>query len=69
VNTPIGTFSKIEEAANGFYVEGKILATIDCGLEIYELLKAEAIEGLSIGFEVEDRFFDGEYWYISKLKL
>ncbi len=69
MSTPIGVFSKIEETVNGLYVEGKILTSIERGREVYELLKAGAIDGLSIGFEIEEQFFDGEYRYINKLKL
>ncbi|MCE2992088.1 MAG: HK97 family phage prohead protease [Candidatus Jidaibacter sp.] len=67
--SPIGVFTKIEETVNGLYVEGRILTSIERGREVHELLKAGAIDGLSIGFQIEDQFFDGEYRYITKLKL
>jgi hypothetical protein len=67
--SPIGVFTKIEETASGLYVEAKILTTIEKGREACELLKVRAIDGLSIGFELEEYFLSGPLRCITKLKL
>jgi HK97 family phage prohead protease len=55
---PIGTWTKMEETSHGLYVEGKILTHIQKGNEVYQLLKSGAIEGLSIGYRVNESTFD-----------
>jgi len=47
---PIGTWSNIEEDERGLAVEGRLITTTTRGREAYELLKGEAVSGLSIGF-------------------
>ncbi len=66
---PIGVLNKIEETSLGLYIEAKILTTIEKGREAYELLKANIIDGLSIGFETLSYRVVGEYRHITKLKL
>jgi HK97 family phage prohead protease len=46
----IGLWHKIKEDAQGLYVEGFLLLDVARALEIYTLLKAGALDGLSIGF-------------------
>lgn len=55
---PIGTWTKMEETAHGLYVEGKILLDIQRGQEVHSLLKSGAIEGLSIGYRVQESDYD-----------
>ncbi|MCV6576275.1 MAG: HK97 family phage prohead protease [Cohaesibacter sp.] len=48
---PIGVFDKIEEDGKGLYVEGRLLIdVIDKAKEVYGLLTAKALDGLSIGY-------------------
>ena len=47
---PIGILETLFEDARGLYVEGRLLLSIQRGLEAYNLLKAGAISGLSIGY-------------------
>lgn len=51
-SAPIGLWTFMEEDARGLYVEGKILMELRQGREAYTLLKAKAIDGLSIGYSV-----------------
>jgi HK97 family phage prohead protease len=46
---PIGKWSAMEEDDYGLRVEGELLDTVD-GLDTYKVLKAGAVNGLSIGF-------------------
>lgn len=48
---PIGVWTKIAEDEKGLYMEGRLLAgKVARASEAYELLKAGAINGLSIGY-------------------
>lgn len=47
---PIGKYTEIKEDSKGLYVKGKLSLGVQQGREAYELLKDDAISGLSIGF-------------------
>lgn len=49
-HSPIGTWTKLAEDERGLRVEGKLVTSIAKGAEALALLKAGAINGLSIGF-------------------
>lgn len=46
----VGVWSTLEEDQKGLRVAGKILTSVKAGAEAYELIKAGAIDGLSIGY-------------------
>lgn len=46
----IGVWDRIEEDGKGLRVAGRLLTTVAAGREAYELAKAGAIDGLSIGY-------------------
>jgi hypothetical protein len=46
----VGVWNTMEEDAKGLRVAGKMLTTVRAGAEAYELVKAGAIDGLSIGY-------------------
>jgi HK97 family phage prohead protease len=46
----IGVWDEMEEDAKGLRVKGRLLTTVRKGAEAYELAKAGAIDGLSIGY-------------------
>lgn len=46
----VGVWNSLEEDAKGLRVSGKMLTTVKAGAEAYELVKAGAIDGLSIGY-------------------
>lgn len=47
---PIGVWEQIQEDARGLFVRGRILSDVARGREVLSLLRARAIDGLSIGF-------------------
>jgi HK97 family phage prohead protease len=58
---PIGAFDAVKEDDTGLYVEGRLALKTRQGGEAYELLKMEAINGLSIGYwPVEWKWDDKE---------
>lgn len=66
---PIGTLNLIEEKKEGLYVEGKILTSTVSGKDAYVMLQEGVIDGLSIGFEVNEYFIEDSIRYITKAKL
>jgi HK97 family phage prohead protease len=49
-NEPIGVWTSIEEDSRGLHVVGKLTRSVERGREVHELMRAGAIDGLSIGF-------------------
>lgn len=49
---PIGLWEKIEETDKGLEVEGKLLLDVPRGTQAHVLMKARAIDSLSIGFRI-----------------
>ncbi len=49
-NEPIGVWEHIAEDARGLFVRGRLLGDVARGREVLSLLRAGAIDGLSIGF-------------------
>lgn len=47
---PIGVWDQVFEDKNGLYVSGRILDDVQAGREALALLRAGAIDGLSIGY-------------------
>ena len=50
---PIGTWSELREDANGLFVKGQIVTDTARGREVLNLMRAGAIDGLSIGFRTQ----------------
>ena len=72
--TPIGVWDEVREDAQGLFVKGRLLPETQKGAEALALIKAGAIEGLSIGYRttkaVRDkdgrrRLEDVELWEVS----
>ena len=69
----IGVWTEMSEDEIGLRVKGKLLTTIQAGKEAYELVKADALDGLSIGFRtIKDSVSKGvrmiekaELWEVS----
>ena len=57
---PIGSWTDAKEDDYGLWVQGRILKTVPQGLTAFNLLKEEAISGLSIGYRVEDYEYDND---------
>jgi HK97 family phage prohead protease len=51
-NQPIGVWLKLHEDARGLYVRGRLMLEIAKAREVLSLIRAGAIDGLSIGFRV-----------------
>jgi HK97 family phage prohead protease len=49
-NQPIGVWQTIREDAHGLYVTGRLLPDVVKGREVLAMLRAGALDGLSIGF-------------------
>lgn len=49
-NDVIGVWDELEEDGKGLRIRGRILTTVSKGAEAYELVKAGALDGLSIGY-------------------
>ena len=47
---PIGIWDEVREDAKGLWVKGRVLDTVEKGREAMALIKAGAIDGLSIGY-------------------
>jgi uncharacterized protein len=53
---PIGVWLEVREDAHGLFARGRILPEVERGREVLALMRAGAIDGLSIGFRtVEGR--------------
>ena len=50
VQQPIGTIRRLSEDPFGLYIEAQLLLNVTRGAEAHALLKAGAVQGLSIGF-------------------
>ena len=58
---PIGPFTSMAEDGKGLYVEGQLLIKdVKKAREAYALLKAGAIRGMSIGYNVVDEEYDAK---------
>ena len=55
VKQPIGVFDMIKEDENGLYVKGRLAMQTQKGKETYELMKMGAIDGLSVGYRVDQK--------------
>lgn len=56
---PIGTWDEYAEDERGLYMKGRIAIKSTKGRDAYELVKAGAIDGLSIGYVTKDYEMEG----------
>jgi hypothetical protein len=66
---PIGVWTEMVEDAKGLRVKGQLLLTTAKGREVYELLKAKAINGMSIGFVAKSWSYDQELRILTAIDL
>jgi HK97 family phage prohead protease len=52
---PIGVFDMIKEDENGLFVKGRLAMQTQKGKEVFELMKMGAIDGLSVGYRVDQK--------------
>lgn len=55
---PIGVYEEVREDSVGLHLKGKLALKTARGAEAYELLKMDALSGLSIGFVTREDTFD-----------
>jgi uncharacterized protein len=67
--SPIGKVLELKETVKGLFMRGQLVPGIAKAEEVLAMLKEGVINGLSIGFEVEDYFFKGETRYVKRAKL
>ena len=58
-DTPVGTWTGMEEDSKGLYLEGKF-ANTPKGNELYELYKDGALDSFSIGYRVNDEKWNSQ---------
>lgn len=66
---PIGVWDEMREDENGLMMRGRISRKASKGAEIAELVEMGAIEGLSIGYRVEDYSMKDNNRILTKLEL
>lgn len=66
---PIGVWLEMVEDEKGLRVRGQLLLTTVRGREAYELLKAGAMNGLSIGFMAKSWSYEGELRILTAIDL
>src|SRR5262245_34040343 len=49
-NQPIGVWTKLSEDARGLYAHGRLMPEVAKAREVHALMRAGALDGLSIGF-------------------
>lgn len=59
MKNPVGTWDEYFEDDKGLYVKGSIAIKSTRGRDAYELVKADAIDGLSIGYVTKDYEMEG----------
>lgn len=68
-STPIGVWESVSEDTRGLYVKGRILAGVQKGSDALELMRAGAIDSLSIGYQTVEAVKDGNKRRLTELKL
>lgn len=59
-NQPIGVWDELREDDHGLWVKGRLLESVDKGREAAALVKAGALDGLSIGYRTVRAAKDGK---------
>lgn len=66
---PIGWFSSLEEDSKGLAVTGQFALGVNRAREVYELVKANVVNGLSIGYSTVVQEFTESVRLLKELKL
>ena len=66
---PIGVWDEVREDARGLFVKGRILLDVEKGKEAVALIKAGAIDGLSIGYRTLDAEYRDSIRYVKEVEL
>lgn len=66
---PIGVWDDLAEDAKGLWGKGRLIMEVQRAKEVYALLRAKAVRGLSIGYRELDTDKDGVVRVLKKLDL
>ncbi|MDR0624885.1 MAG: HK97 family phage prohead protease [Holosporales bacterium] len=66
---PIGVWEEIREDDYGLFVRGRLLLDVQKGSDAHALLKAKAVEGLSIGFQTKRAHKDNGLLVLDEVDL
>lgn len=66
---PIGAWEEVKEDDKGLFMRGKIAMKATRGKDAYELVKAGAFDGLSIGFRATDWEMEGNNRVLKSIDL
>ena len=66
---PVGKWTEAREDDRGLYLSGKLAVNSTKGRDAYELVKAGALDGLSIGYRVSEDEMRGDSRYLKKIDL
>lgn len=66
---PVGVWTEMVEDEKGLRVKGQLLLSIPEGRRVYELLKAKAINGMSIGFVAKSWSYEEELRILTAIDL
>lgn len=69
MSDPIGVWSELREDAKGLWVKGRLIPEVRKGSEAIALLKAGAIDGLSIGYRTIEAERDGAIRNLTQVEL
>lgn len=69
MDEPIGAWQEVTEDDKGLRMRGRLALKVQRGVEAYELVKAGAIDGLSIGFRTAGYRMDGETRVLTEVDL
>ncbi len=66
---PIGVWEAMSEDENGLYVKGRVLDEVAKGREALALVRAGAVDGLSIGYKAMDYSYDKDIRILKQVDL
>lgn len=66
---PIGIIQELVEDERGLRIKGKFLLEVARAREAYVLVKNRAIKGLSIGYHIDDFYYEGSTRLIKAVSL
>lgn len=66
---PIGVIQELYEDERGLRIKGQFLLEVARAKEAYALVKNKAIKGLSIGYNIDDFYYEGNVRYIKAVSL
>ncbi len=69
VRLPIGIIEEMRADKYGLFIKGKLILEIPKVKEIYALLKSKAIDGFSIGYKLNDSYFQDNIQYLTNIDL